>query len=63
MKTTRVNTALLKERLYRFFHGSFGTEGGLTSAAISGIEMALWDLKGKALGAPVYDLLGGGFST
>jgi L-alanine-DL-glutamate epimerase-like enolase superfamily enzyme len=51
----------LKERLYRYFHGSFGTNWGLTSMAISGIEMALWDLKGKALGAPVYDLLGGAF--
>ena len=32
---------------------------GLITTAISGINMALWDLKGKALGKPVYDLLGG----
>ena len=28
-------------------------------SAVSGIEQALWDLKGKALGVPVYELLGG----
>jgi galactonate dehydratase len=32
---------------------------GLPSAVVSGIDIALWDLNGKALGRPVYDLLGG----
>ena len=37
-----------------------GTAGALITA-LTGIEIALWDLKGKALGAPVYELLGGKF--
>jgi L-alanine-DL-glutamate epimerase-like enolase superfamily enzyme len=32
---------------------------GLSQSTIGGIETALWDLKGKALGRPVYELLGG----
>jgi D-galactarolactone cycloisomerase len=32
---------------------------GLTISALSGVDTALWDLKGKALGAPVVELLGG----
>jgi L-alanine-DL-glutamate epimerase-like enolase superfamily enzyme len=32
---------------------------GLTQSVIGGIEMALWDLKGKLYGQPVYELLGG----
>lgn len=32
---------------------------GAGRSVISGIELALWDLKGKALGVPVYQLLGG----
>jgi L-alanine-DL-glutamate epimerase-like enolase superfamily enzyme len=32
---------------------------GLTISALSGVDTALWDLKGKALGVPVVDLLGG----
>jgi galactonate dehydratase len=37
-------------------HGMTGVVGG---GAITGIEIALWDLKGKALGLPVWNLLGG----
>lgn len=39
--------------------GGFYRGGILLMSAISGIEQALWDLKGKALGVPVYQLLGG----
>ncbi len=43
--------------MYHLFHNVRG--GALQMAAISGIEIALWDIKGKALGVPVYELLGG----
>ncbi len=36
-----------------------GGGGLITAAAASGIDIAIWDLKGKALGQPIYKLLGG----
>src|SRR5207237_8291487 len=33
--------------------------GGIAAKAIAGIELALWDVKAKALGVPVYELFGG----
>ena len=33
--------------------------GSIVMSAIAAIDIALWDIKGKALGVPVYELLGG----
>ena len=41
------------------FRGAFWRGGPTLCAAISGIEIALWDILGKSLGVPVYQLLGG----
>src|SRR5206468_4884006 len=38
-----------------------GAQGGQYVTALTGLEIALWDLAGKALGLPVYQLLGGKF--
>jgi galactonate dehydratase len=45
-------------RVYDLLHGH-GLTGSVRGGVISAIDMALWDIKGKALGAPVYELLGG----
>lgn len=37
----------------------YGYRGGIASYAVAAIDMALWDIKGKILGASVLDLLGG----
>lgn len=41
------------------YRGAFYRGGAILVSAISGIEQALWDIKGKALGVPVWQLLGG----
>ncbi len=43
----------------RMYNGSRFPGGSVVNSAISGIEHALWDISGKALGVPVYKLLGG----
>ena len=44
------------QSLYR---GSFYRGGPILMSAMAGIDQALWDIKGKALGVPVHELLGG----
>ncbi len=48
--------ALHFERMYR---DNQWTIGSVAVSAISAIEMAMWDIKGKEVGKPVYELLGG----
>lgn len=51
---------LSTERLWQhMFRGSFFPADKVYTCAISAIDIALWDIKGKALGLPVYKLLGG----
>ncbi len=51
---------------HRIFHGELarnvGTRG-IGIAALSGIDMALWDLRARALKVPLYELLGGRYHT
>jgi galactonate dehydratase len=41
------------------YRGGFHRGGGVHMSALAGIDQALWDIKAKALGSPVYELLGG----
>lgn len=41
------------------YRGGFYRGGPILMSAIAGIDQALWDIKGKSLGQPVYELLGG----
>jgi galactonate dehydratase len=48
------------ERLWqKMFRGGFFPAGNITTSAIAAIDIALWDIKGKALNVPIYELFGG----
>lgn len=54
-------TEYLWHRMYRA--NIYAGRRGIAIHAMSGIDLALWDIKGKALGLPIWKLLGGGFAT
>ena len=49
----------IEDHWQRMYRGGFYRGGPVLMSAIAGIDQALWDIKGKQLGIPVYELLGG----
>lgn len=49
----------IEDHWQRMYRGGFYRGGPILMSAIAGIDQAMWDIKGKLLGAPIYELLGG----
>ncbi|MFJ2113894.1 mandelate racemase/muconate lactonizing enzyme family protein [Streptomyces sp. NPDC087850] len=49
----------IEDLVRRMKYGDYGRAGEIVMSGIAVIEMACWDIKGKALGVPVWQLLGG----
>jgi galactonate dehydratase len=50
---------LIEDHWTVLYRGGFYRGGAIHMSALAGIDQALWDIKGKALGQPVHSLLGG----
>ncbi|MEX1827961.1 galactonate dehydratase [Luteibacter sp. CQ10] len=53
------NPANINDIWQTMYRGGFYRGGAVFMSAMAGIDQALWDIKGKVLNAPVYELLGG----
>jgi galactonate dehydratase len=53
------NAGEIEKHYFALFRDAVWTGGAVLQSAISAVEMALWDIKGKLLGVPIYEFLGG----